>query len=53
MLTNVVVVIIAKGEIKNFERKGIIYTISIASKRGILSKSGRLRGICLIILSLA
>ena len=53
MLTNVVVIIIAKKEIKNFKKKGIIYTIFITSKCGILLKSGGLRGICLIILSLA
>ena len=42
MLINVVIVIIAKKEIKNFEGKGIIYTISIASKYKILLKSGEL-----------
>ena len=53
ILTNVVIVIIVKGKIKNFRRKGVIYTIPIASKYGILLKSKKLRGICLIILSLA
>ena len=53
MLTSVVIIIIAKGKIKNFKGKGIIYTIPITSKYGILLKLGELRGICLIILSFA
>ena len=53
MLTSVIIVIIAKGEIKNFRKEGVIYTIPIASKYGILPKSGGLRSVCLIILSLA
>jgi len=52
MLTNVVVVIIIKREIKNSEEEGVIYTILIASKYGILPKSGKLQGIYLVILSL-
>mgnify|MGYP003662998441 CR=1 FL=1 len=53
MLTSVIVVVIAKGEIKNSEKESVIYMIPIASKHGILLKSGGLRGICLIVLSLA
>ena len=53
VLTNVVIIIIAKGEIKNFEGESIIYTILIASKYKILLKLGELRGIYLIILFLA
>ena len=53
MLTSVVIVIIAKGKIKNFEGKSVIYIIPIISKYGILLKLGELRGICLIILSFA
>ena len=53
MLTSIVVIIIAKGEIKNFKKEGIIYTILITSKYEILLKSGGLRGICLIILFFA
>ena len=53
MLTSVVIVIIAKEKIKNFEREGIIYMILIISKYKILLELGGLRGICLIILSLA
>ena len=53
MLISVVVVIITKGEIKNSEGKGVIYTIPIASKYEILPKLGGLRGICLVILFLA
>ena len=53
MLTSVVVIIVAKEEVKNSKRKGVIYTILIASKYGILLKSGGLRGICLVILFLA
>ena len=53
MLTSVVVIVVAKGEIKNSGREGVIYTIPIISKHGILLELRRLRGICLIILSLA
>ena len=53
MLTSVVIVIIAKGKIKNFEGQSVIYIIPIISKYGILLKLGELRGICLIILSFA
>ena len=53
MLTSVVVVIVAKEEIKNSEREGIIYTILIASKYKILLELGGLQDICLIILSFA
>ena len=52
MLTSVIVIIIAKGKIKNFEKEGIIYTIPIASKHEILLKLKRLQGIYLIILFL-
>ena len=53
MLINVIIIIIiAKGKIKNSKGKGVIYTIPIASKYGILLKLGKLRSICLIILSL-
>ena len=51
MLTSMVVVAVVKGEIKNFEGEGVIYTILIISKYGILPKPGGLRGICLIVLS--
>ena len=53
MLTNVIVIVIIKGKIKNFEREGIIYTILIASKYKILPKSGRLQDIYLVVLFLA
>ena len=53
ILINVIVIIIAKGKIKNSEKEGVIYIIPITSKYGILLKSGGLRGICLIILSFA
>ena len=53
MLTNVVIIIIAKGKIKNSGKESIIYTILIAGKYGILFELGELRSICLIILSLA
>ena len=36
MLTSVVVIIIAKRKIKNFEEEGVIYTILIANKHRIL-----------------
>ena len=42
MLTSVVIVIVAKGEIKNSGEKGVIYMILIASKYRILLK---LRGL--------
>ena len=38
MLTNVIVIVIAKGEIKNSKEKGVIYTILIISKHKILLK---------------
>ena len=53
MLTSVVVIIIAKEEIKNFKKEGVIYTILITSKYKILPKLGGLQSIYLIILSLA
>jgi len=53
ILTNVIVIIITKGKIKNSKGEGIIYTILIISKYKILPKLGKLRGICLIILFLA
>ena len=53
ILTNVVVVVIAKEEIKNSGKKDVIYTILIISKHRILPELRKLRGICLIILSLA
>ena len=53
MLTSVVVVAIAKGKIKNSEGEGVIYTIPIIGKYGILPELRGLRGICLVILSLA
>ena len=52
MLTSVVVVV-AEGEIKNSGGEGVIYTIPIAGKHGILPESGGLRGVCLVVLSLA
>ena len=51
MLTSVVV--IAEEEIKNFGGEGVIYTIPIIGKYGILPELGGLQDICLIILSLA
>ena len=48
-----VVVVIAKEEIKNSGKKDVIYTILIISKHRILPELRKLRGICLIILSLA
>ena len=42
MLTNVIIIIIAKGKIKNSKKEGVIYIIPIASKYGILLKSGGL-----------
>jgi len=53
MLTSVVIIIIAKEEIKNFGREGIIYMILIISKYEILLELRGLQGICLIILSFA
>ena len=53
MLTNIIIIIIAKGEIKNSEGEGVIYIILIISKHGILPKSGELRDIYLVILFLA
>ena len=53
MLTSVVVVVVIKGKIKNFKGEGVIYTILITSKYGILPKSRELQGICLVILSFA
>ena len=51
ILTNVIIIVIAKGKIKNFKREGVIYMILTTSKHGILPKLRELRGICLIILS--
>ena len=51
ILISVIVVIIIKKEIKNFERESVIYIILITSKYGILLELGRLQGICLVILS--
>jgi len=53
ILISVIVVIIIKKEIKNFERESVIYIILITSKYGILLELGRLQGICLVILSFA
>jgi len=53
MLTNMVIIVIVKGEIKNFEGEGVIYTILIVSKYEILPKLGELQGICLVVLSFA
>jgi len=53
MLINMIIIIIAKGKIKNFGRKGVIYIIPITSKHEILLKLGKLQGIYLIILFLA
>ena len=53
ILISVIVVIIIKKEIKNFERESVIYIIPITSKYGILLELGRLQGICLVILSFA
>ena len=53
ILINVVVIVVVKKEIKNFEKKSVIYTIPTTSKYEILLKSRKLQGICLIILSLA
>ena len=36
MFINVIVIVIAEGEIKNFKGEGVIYMIFIASKYGIL-----------------
>jgi len=52
MLTSIIIIVIAKKEIKN-SKKGIIYTILITSKYKILLKSKGLQGIYLIILSFA
>ena len=51
LISVVIIVIIVKGKIKNFGKEGVIYTISITSKYGILPELRGLRGICLIILS--
>ena len=48
ILISVIVVIIIKKEIKNFERESVIYIILITSKYGILLELGRLQGICLL-----
>ena len=48
-----IVVVIAKGEIKNFKGESVIYTILIISKYEILLKLGGLQDVYLIILSLA
>ena len=53
MLTSVVIIVIAKRKIKNFEEEGVIYTIPIIGKYGILPKLRGLQGICLVILFLA
>jgi len=53
MLTSVIIIVIAKKEIKNFKKEGVIYTILIISKYKILLKLRKLRDVCLIILSLA
>ena len=53
MLTSIIVIIITKGKIKNSGEKDVIYTILIISKHRILPELRKLRGICLIILSLA
>ena len=53
ILTSVIVIIIAKGEIKNSKREGLIYTILITSKYKILLELKELRDVYLIILSLA
>lgn len=53
MLTSVVVVVVAEEEIKNSGGEGVIYTIPTAGKHGILPESGGLRGVCLVVLSLA
>ena len=53
ILTSVVVVIIAEGEIKNSGREGVIYMIPTVGKHGILPESGGLRDISLVVLSLA
>ena len=53
ILISVIVVIIIKKEIKNFERESVIYIILITSKYAILLELGRLQGICLVILSFA
>ena len=53
MLISMVIVIVAKEEIKNFGGEGITYTILIISKYEILLELGGLRGIYLIILFLA
>ena len=53
ILISIIIIIIAKGKIKNSRGKGVIYTIPTAGKYGILLKLGELRGICLVILSFA
>ena len=53
IFTNVIIIIIAKGKIKIFKRKGVIYIILIISKHEILPKLRELRSIYLIILSFA
>ena len=40
MLTNVIVIVIAKGEIKNSGKESVIYTIPIIGKYGILPELG-------------
>ena len=44
IFTNVIVIIIAKREIKNFKEKGVIYIILTTSKYKILPKSREVTG---------
>ena len=53
ILISIIIIVIAKREIKNFKEEGVIYTIPIISKYKILLKSRELRGVCLIVLFLA